>query len=121
MSRRPSYVTLKFEKHAINVLRYMFGSVYLTFVYLPPSNSTFCKVNGKEIIEKLEKQIDFFSCKGKVIICGDFNARVGELVDGLEKEEESHVPLPNDGSYEYILPHIVELLSEKILQLMIQA
>ena len=28
MSGRPSYVTLKCEKHAITVLRYMFGSVY---------------------------------------------------------------------------------------------
>ena len=29
--------------------------LYLAFVYLPHSNSTFGKVNGKEIIEKLEK------------------------------------------------------------------
>ena len=35
-----------------------------------------------------------------------FNARVGELIDCLEKEEESHVPLPNDGNYEFILPRI---------------
>ena len=28
MSGRPSYVTLKCEKHAITMLRYMFGSVY---------------------------------------------------------------------------------------------
>ena len=93
-------VWVRVHKDITNLSR----DLYLAFIYLPPSNSTFGKVNGKEIIEKLEKQIDFFSCKGKVIICGDFNARVGELVDGLEKEEESHVPLPNDGSYEYILP-----------------
>ena len=32
MSGRPSYVTLKFEKHAITVLRYMFGSVYMSLL-----------------------------------------------------------------------------------------
>ena len=80
------------------------SDLYLAFVYLPPCNSTYGKANGKEILQKLEKHIDFFSCKGKVIICGDFNARVGELIDCLEKEEESHVPLPNDGNYEFILP-----------------
>ena len=73
---------------------------------MPPCNSTYGNANGKEILQKLEKHIDFFSCKGKVIICGYFNAGVGELTDCLEKEEESHVPLPNDGNYEFILPRI---------------
>ena len=34
MSRRTSYVALKCEKHAITVLRYMFGSVYEYFAKL---------------------------------------------------------------------------------------
>lgn len=82
------------------------SDLYLAFVYLPPCNSTYGKANGKEIIQKLEKHIDFFSCKGKVIICGDFNARVGDGIDCIEKEEEPHLPIPNDGNYEFILPRI---------------
>ena len=80
--------------------------LYLAFVYLPPCNSTYGKAYGKYIVQKLEKQIEFFLCKGKVIICGDFNVRVGDLIDGIDKEEEHHLPLPYDGSYEFIMPLI---------------
>ena len=47
--------------------------IYVAFVYLPPVNSSYGKVNGKEIMQKLEKQIEFFSCKGKVVLTGDLN------------------------------------------------
>ena len=57
--------------------------MYLASVYLPP----YGKANGIEILQKLEKHIECFSCMGKVIICGDFNARVGELVGIIEKED----------------------------------
>lgn len=63
------------------------SDLYLAFVYLPPCNSTYGKAYGKEIVQKLEKHIEFFSCKGKVIICGDFNARVGDLIDGMIKKK----------------------------------
>ena len=82
------------------------NDLYLAFVYLPPCNSTYGKANGRDILHKLEKHIEFFSCKGKVIICGDFNARVGEFVDIIEKEDEPYVPLPHDDNYEFILPRI---------------
>ena len=32
-------------------------------------------------MQKLEKHIEYFSCRGKVIISGDFNARVGDSSD----------------------------------------
>ena len=81
------------------------NDLYLAFVYLPPCNSTYAKAYGKYIVQKLEKQIEGFLCKGKVIICGDFNARVGDLIDAIN-EEERHLPLPYDGSYEFIMPRI---------------
>ena len=61
---------------------------------------------AKKFYKNLKKILIFFSCKGKVIICGDFNARVGDLIDSLEKEDEPHVPLPNDGKYEFVLPRV---------------
>lgn len=77
--------------------------LYLGFVYLPPSNSTYGKTHGKDILQKLEKHIEFFSCKGKVMLCGDFNARVGDSIDFLGKEEDPHLPLSQEETFEFIL------------------
>ena len=75
---------------------YMRNDLYVAFVYLPPLNSSYGKVNSKNIMLKLEKQIEYFSCKGKIMICGDLNARVGCNIDLIEKEEDIHLPTPND-------------------------
>ena len=53
----------------------MSNDLYLIFVYIPPFNSSFD--NSKYIMSQLEKQIEYFSCKGKVLLCGD-------LTQGLE-------------------------------------
>ena len=57
------------------------SDLFLAFVYIPPSNSSYGKVHGNEILQKLEKHIEYFSCRGKVVICGDLNARVGDNSD----------------------------------------
>ena len=77
-------------------------------MYLPPSNSSYGKVHGNEILQKLEKHIEYFSCRGKVVICGDFNVRVGDHADILllPKEDEPHLPMPHDDFYEFILPRV---------------
>ena len=80
------------------------SDLFIAFVYLPPSNSSYGKVHGNEIMQKLEKHIEYFSCKGKIVICGDFNARVGTSSDFVSKEEEPHIPMPHDDLYEFILP-----------------
>ena len=67
------------------------SNLFLAVVYLPPSNSSYGKVHGNEILQKLEKHIEYFSCKGKVVICGDFNARVGDNNDFLAKEDEPYL------------------------------
>ena len=55
---------------------------------------------------KLEKQIEYFSCKGKILICGDSNARVGSNIDLIQKEEEEHLPTPQDDVFETIFPRV---------------
>ena len=77
--------------------------LFLAFVYIPPSNSSYGKINTREIIEKVEKQVEYFSCKGKVIICGDFNARVGDKTDYLANEDEKYFSMPDD-AFEHVLP-----------------
>ena len=84
----------------------LLSDLYVAFVYLPPFNSSYGKANGKAIMQKLEKQIEYFSCKGKVILTGDLNARVGNETDILIKENDPHLPIPNDNIHEYILPRV---------------
>ena len=84
----------------------MMNDLYIAFVYLPPLTSSYCKVHSKNIMSKLEKQIEYFSCKGKVMLCGDFNARIGSNIDLVEKEEEHHLPLPKNDIFETIFPRV---------------
>lgn len=80
--------------------------LFLGFVYLPPANSTYSKAHGSNILQKLEKQIGYFSCRGKVLLCGDFNARVGETNDFLVKENDLYLPMPYDDTFEFIHPRV---------------
>ena len=75
--------------------------LFLAFVYLPPCSSSYGKANNNEILQKLEKWIEYFSCKGKIILCGDFNTRVGDCIDYIDKEEEPYLPFPHDGNHEH--------------------
>ena len=84
----------------------MMNDLYVAFVYLPPQTSSYGKVNSKDIMSKLEKQIEYFSCKGKILVCGDLNARVGCNLDLVEKEEELHLPTPQDDVFETIYPRV---------------
>ena len=84
----------------------MVNDLYIAFVYLPPLNSSYGRRNSKEIMQKLEKQIEYFSCKGKIFICGDLNARIGDYVDIIQKEEEPYLPTPPDDTFEIVLPRV---------------
>ena len=84
----------------------MLNDLYIAFVYLPPLNSTYGKVNSKDIMSKLEKQTEYFACKGKILICGDLNARVGDCVDLIQKDDESYIPTPHDDTFDVILPRV---------------
>ena len=44
----------------------MMNDLFIAFVYIPPLNSTYGKVNSKDIMLKLEKQIEYFA-KGKYL------------------------------------------------------
>ena len=59
----------------------MMNDLYVAFVYLPPQTSSYGKINSKYIMSKLEKGIEYFSCKGKILVCGDLNTRDGCNLD----------------------------------------
>jgi len=48
--------------------------------YLPPEGSS-RKVDANDFFETLLSQVYSYQGKGKFFICGDFNSRVGELID----------------------------------------
>ena len=82
------------------------NDLFLAFVYLPPLNSTYGKVHSKHIMSKLEKQIEYFACKGKILISGDLNARIGDCIDLIQKKEDPCIPTPHDDTFDIILPRV---------------
>jgi endonuclease/exonuclease/phosphatase (EEP) superfamily protein YafD len=50
-------------------------------VYAPPSNSSYSKELDHEILGHIEKEIEHFQKRGNVLLCGDFNTRVGSEND----------------------------------------
>ena len=82
------------------------NDICLAFVYLPPLNSTYGKIHSKDIMLKLEKQIDYFACKGKIVLCGDLNARIGNSVDIMQSDDEPYLPTPRADTFDVILPRV---------------
>ena len=80
--------------------------LFLGFVYLPPVNSVYGKAHGNYILQTIEKHIECFLCRGKVILGGDFNARVGELNEILMKDDDLYLTMPHDDTFEFILSRV---------------
>ena len=58
-------------------------SIYLCICYLPPENSS-RQVDAEQFYAELIKQVYQYQNYGKIIICGDFNSRIGEESDYIE-------------------------------------
>lgn len=71
------FVWFKLDKKFFN-LQY---DVFCCSVYIPPQNSLREKRINIDHFSVLQDKIYNFSKKGKIILCGDFNARVGNLND----------------------------------------
>ena len=55
------------------------GSMYIGCIYLPIQGT--CVNHVEECYEKLSVDISRFKSKGRVVLLGDFNARVGKGLD----------------------------------------
>ena len=73
---------------------------YICCCYIPPQYSSFGKDNSAEIWDRLERDIEHFSEKGNIILCGDCNARTGTLKD--------HAGTDTDHDF-YVLPDVCSL------------
>ncbi len=64
-------------------------------IYLPPENSSYTKSNLVDNYRILEKEILKYKQQGKVLLCGDFNSRVGNMQDYIHSDSnDPHIPLP---------------------------
>lgn len=84
-------IWLKLDKLKLGLNR----TVYLCFCYIPPYKK---KNISEDYFSKLENEIEYFRCKGDILICGDLNARTGGLSDSLAADDISEsfndCPLP---------------------------
>lgn len=91
----------------------LIDDIFLCFVYDPPENSSFTKRIDYDILDLIEQNILKFSQKGKIIIAGDLNSRIGEELDFILSDSDKHLPLYD--SYKYDENLVIKTSSDKIL------
>ena len=64
------------------------NDVFCCFTYMPPANSV-VTCNEASQWSTLEREVAEYVTKGKVIICGDLNARVGNMQDFTQDEPDT--------------------------------
>ena len=59
------------------------SDLYLGGVYIPPldSSSTISSFQNNDAFNLIQEEISHFKQKGSIALCGDFNARTGQLID----------------------------------------
>ena len=62
------------------------AKLFIGGVYIPPldSSSTVSSFQNNNAFNLVQEEISFFSQKGNVALCGDFNARTGQLTDYID-------------------------------------
>ena len=64
----------------------MSHDIYICSVYVPPQNSSRELRTNIDHFECLQEKIYKFGTLGKILLCGDFNARTGTLNDFIDNE-----------------------------------
>ena len=91
--------------------------IYIGSAYIPPEFSSFGKDNTMRIWENFENDVDRFSEKGNVIICGDFNARSGTLSDLIVVDEIfQHYDLDNSPNERYSMDKKIDKSGRRLIE-----
>ena len=81
-------VWIKFKEPSLAVV-----DVFCCFCYIPPINSV-VMCNEASQWTAFELEVLNFSAKGKIIICGDMNARTGTLLDYIPHDTNIPTGIP---------------------------
>ncbi|CAG2229894.1 unnamed protein product [Mytilus edulis] len=81
--------------------------LYICLVYFPPSCSAYTQRLDQDILDCIENDISKFQKQGKILLCGDFNARVSSEPDFIANDSSKFIPVNTD----YIIDK--ELLTRK--------
>jgi exonuclease III len=73
--------------------------LYICFTHIPPIRSSYTEKNGDDTLDDIERDIQKFSTQGKILLCGDLNARSGEKPDYILNEQNDDLFLPLDTEY----------------------
>ena len=90
-------IVCKLEKSFFGLPR----EVFLVNSYIKPANTSNknSEMTGLDILHELDNLINILLGKGDVILCGDFNARIGRELDFIATDEcgaDSFIPVPDD-------------------------
>ena len=84
------------------------NDIYLCFTYIPPSNSSREENVPTDHFRILNENITNYRNLGKVILCGDFNSRVGILPDFISEKEQN----PEFGIHNESTPNTIPRISK---------
>ena len=83
---------VKTEKYHIWLKLHNIGptetTTYLCAAYIPPAESEYYE---EDYLNNLYSDISYFQAQGKVLLCGDFNARTGVEPDFIDPQGSAHV------------------------------
>ena len=88
------YIICKLKKEFFKLEQ----DTYLVNAYVIPYDSSkpADENNGKEILNQIEELVNNLKEIGEVILCGDFNSRIGQQPGMLKNDSHKFLPLPDD-------------------------
>ncbi|MEW8547303.1 MAG: hypothetical protein AB2693_27665, partial [Candidatus Thiodiazotropha sp.] len=71
------------------------SDIFICFSYITPC--TFLQQSNEDTLDAIIRDINTYKDKGRILLCGDLNARTGQELDFIQKDDDRHLPL--DTSY----------------------
>ena len=94
--------------------------IFICTVYIPPQNSSRESRLNIDHFEKLQNNIYKFANKGSIILCGDFNARMGTVEDFIDnKHLEDDIFAPFSFDWRLSQDHQVNAYGKSLIDLCI--
>lgn len=73
-----------------------FGGILLCICYIPPDNSAYLAKKNLDLNNIIEGDLSTLSNDAEFLICGDLNARTGNIQDLITLDDNNHIPSPGN-------------------------